>query len=448
MSVRVDSKFSKKSLIIRIPARNKYAPDRYVYPFTSTLVPFAYGLKQGFTAGVASGGADGSCGAVGIGTGEEVKYTFSGNLREEQTQVATQAIDILNRAQSLLLSTHVGFGKTVLAIYLLSRIGLKTIIISHRLNLLQQWLEALESFLVQPRVQYIRGSDPLDTEQDIFVINVVNVSKIKRDTGFIGLVIIDEVHLILSEIFSRALLAFQPQYLVGLSATPYRLDQLDQLFEFFFGGKENLIYKPLHLKHHVFWIATPFVPEISTFKDGTLNWDSILRQQAEDEQRNELIVRIVQRHPEHKFLILCRRVAQVKILEKLFCNYKIQAVYDSHQPKSNTDDHILIGTSQKLGVGFDDKSRTALILAGDVKEYFVQYQGRLFRNPNATPVIFDIVDIQYGIFKKHFNTRLKQYKESGGIIQQLDSETLCPIKPPPPKRRTQTLLKSSFFNQK
>ena len=55
-------------------------------------------------------------------------------------------------------------------------------------------------------------------------MNAINVPK-RSNTFYskIGTVIIDETHLILSEVFSKSLKSLQPRYLIGLSATPYRL---------------------------------------------------------------------------------------------------------------------------------------------------------------------------------------------------------------------------------
>jgi hypothetical protein len=41
--------------------------------------------------------------------------------------------------------------------------------------------------------------------------------------------------------------------------------------------------------------------------------------------------------------------------------------------------------------------------------------GRVFRTPDSSPVIFDIVDTHPSL-RRHFNTRKRVYKKSGGKI--------------------------------
>ena len=72
---------------------------------------------------------------------------FKGKLREEQKIVANESIKILNDKGSVLIAAFCGFGKTCLSLYLINKIKLKTLIITHRIVLMQQWLEAIRFFL-------------------------------------------------------------------------------------------------------------------------------------------------------------------------------------------------------------------------------------------------------------------------------------------------------------
>jgi superfamily II DNA or RNA helicase len=89
------------------------------------------------------------------------------------------------------------------------------------------------------------------------------------------------------------------------------------------------------------------------------------------------------------------------------------------------DARILVGTCQKVGVGFDHAKLDALLLATDVEEYFVQYLGRVFRTKDTEPIIFDFVDNNSILFK-HFNTRRKVYQEHGGTVKNFDLTIIQP----------------------
>jgi superfamily II DNA or RNA helicase len=67
-------------------------------------------------------------------------------------------------------------------------------------------------------------------------MNATNIEKMGRKFfEGIGLVICDEVHLLVAETLSRSLQYLCPRYLIGLSATPYRLDGLNILLDLYFG---------------------------------------------------------------------------------------------------------------------------------------------------------------------------------------------------------------------
>lgn len=343
------------------------------------------------------------------------KYKFVGQLRREQVSIVRMAFEILARASCLLLSTHVGFGKTILAIYALSELGLKTFIVCNRKVLLDQWYESICTFIEDARAVILSAGDKLDYDQyDIFIINAVNLPKMSDRLDKVGVLIVDEVHLLLSQKMSQYLLYFTPRYLIGLSATPYRNDGSNKLFDLFFGN--NIVFKPLLRSHIVYKVSTSFRPKMEQNARGKLNWDSILSQQAENIERNELVLKVVQQFSSLKFIILCKRVLQIQLLNDLFERAQIpvyalygNAVLDRAQLK---DKRAIVGTFSKLGVGFDDKSATALILASDVEEYFIQYLGRVFRNPEVEPIIFDFVD-DCNVLRKHFQAREQVYVSAG-----------------------------------
>ena len=62
-----------------------------------------------------------------------------------------------------------------------------------------------------------------------------------------------------------------------------------------------------------------------------------------------------------------------------------------------------------------------LILAVDVKDFFLQYLGRVFRTIDVKPIVIDIVD-DHVLLKNHFRERKQIYTESGGKITSVKHE--------------------------
>ena len=414
MSVRVHlSSFSgdeRKKIATDLVVRRKETqycrnpPALYPYTVDDTgygVFPFAYMREKGVR--------NPATGAV------RRPLEFVGTLRPEQVKVRDECIQHLNATGSSILSMYPGFGKTALAIELASRIGLPTLVVVNRIVLLNQWRDSVVRFC--PRASISTSYDRPNGAQ-IVIVNAINVEKMK-DLGRYGLFVVDECHMIVTETLSKCLLAVQPRYLLGLSATPYRPDGMDTLIDLHFG--KNKIIRKLSRKHTVYVVDTGFVPEMKIGRSGKPEWNSVIDSQSRAECRVELIRRIVDKFKSRKFLILCKRIDQAKLIEEKLASMNPTTLFGDSQTY-NKDSRILIATVQKAGVGFDDCTIDALILASDIQEYFVQYLGRCMRTPEVVPLVFDLVD-RNTILKRHFAERKRVYLESGGEIKKLSAET-------------------------
>lgn len=228
--------------------------------------------------------------------------------------------------------------------------------------------------------------------------------------------------MIMAETLSKSLQYTFPRYLIGLTATPYRPDGLDILLTLYFG--QHKIIRQLYREHTVYKVSTGFKPPIERTIQGRVNWGAILDAQANNQDRNELIIKIIQNFPTRNFLVLVKRVEQGKYLVRKLqeANESVTDLIGSNQ-EFNKEARILVGTCQKVGVGFDHSKLDALMLATDLEEYFVQYLGRVFRTKDHEPIIFDLVD-NNSILNKHFNTRRGVYQKHGGTIKEFDISSL------------------------
>jgi superfamily II DNA or RNA helicase len=386
-------------------AQNTYVQAYRIQQSSLLFLPFAYAVQQGFTPM----------------THRPLTrpFRFTGTLREEQKVVRNEVLEILNRQHSAILSTHVGFGKSILAVYFAYKIQLKTLIIVNRLVLMQQWEGVLQQFIDNPKVQVIKPNKLIDWDNDFFIVNAINLPKL----GYmpeIGLVLVDEVHLIVSKVLSTSFQYVTPQYLIGLSATPYRNDGMDILLDLYFG--QARVDRQLQRVHHVYRVDTKFTPTVEKQANGKVDWNHILNQQANDSARNDLVVEIIQSNTLN-FLVLCKRVDQIKLLESKLKEKGIEpeCLYGDKQPSgtppTNNQKMVMIGTIQKVGTGYDNPYLNAMIVASDLEAYFIQYLGRIFRKQDTIPVVFDLVD-DNSILKKHYKTREKAYLKHGGIVKK------------------------------
>ena len=341
---------------------------------------------------------------------------FVGTLRPMQVKVKKESMKLLNKQGSCILSLYTGGGKTFTAIYLACKIRLKTLIIINRIILIKQWKDTLERATPLSEVQVVYSKTKINENADFYIINAINMAKKGREFfKDVGCIIVDEVHLLATKVLSQSFFYVYPRYLIGLSATPTRPDGMDKLLHAFFGDK--IVYRKLQREHYVYKIKTELKPEYKLAKNGKIDWNSMLNWQATNEERNDIILKIIRKFKDRNFLVLCKRVAHVKYLvEKLEeLDEDVTSLVGSKK-FFNTESRILVGTVQKCGVGFDHPKLNTLIIASDLLEYYIQYLGRVFRTEEVIPIIFDIVD-EHGVLKKHYYVRRKVYKDHGGIIK-------------------------------
>ena len=389
-------------------------PPRYFYPHSmegnSVLLPFAYAYRELKLK------------RPSREQFSEMKVKFEGTLREEQVEIKKEAMECLNKKGSVVISCYTGFGKSITAVSLACSIGFKTLIIVNKLVLMKQWEESVKLFCPAARFQKLTAQSTME-DVDFYIMNAQNVEKMGR-TFFknIGLVVVDEAHLIMAETLSHSLQYISPRYMIGLTATPYRPDGLDVLLELYFG--KHKIIRELNRKHLVYKVETGFVPKVEMAANGRLNWGVVLDSQAKDLERNELIIRIVKNYPNRNFLILTKRVDQGNFLEK---RLREEGQYVTSMIGSNQvydkNARVLVGTTSKLGTGFDHPKLDTLILAADLQEYFIQYLGRIMRTKEGEPLVFDLLD-DHPILKRHYMTRNAVYKKHGGTVRRFDIASL------------------------
>jgi superfamily II DNA or RNA helicase len=396
---------------LELKIENKFAGEpRYVYPFEivddNIVLPFAYAAQK-----VKLKRPDRD-------SFPKMAVKFDGVIREEQTSIIRESQSILSSTGSVMISCYTGCGKTCCSIKLACTVGFKTLVVVNKLVLMKQWKESIMKFCPKANVQILTTKSK-KTEADFYIMNAQNIEKM--GTSFfadIGLVIVDEAHLIMAETLSKSLQYVFPRYLIGLTATPYRPDGLNILLELYF-GKQKVI-RELHREHKVYKVTTEFKPTVEYAVNGRVNWGTILDSQAQDVGRNDIILKIIRHFKDRNFLVLVKRIAQGEYLQQklLELGEDVTSLLGSNQEFEVTS-RILIGTTSKVGTGFDHPKLDTLLLATDVEEYFIQFLGRVFRTKDSVPFIFDLVD-NYSILNKHWNTRRKVYQDHGGTIHNLN----------------------------
>jgi superfamily II DNA or RNA helicase len=343
-----------KDLTIRLEA-SKYAFNQlptFMYPYhtdaDNVYIPFSYAVEHGFERRA-------------LTDFSVSKIKFKGHLRPEQKKVKSEVIGHLNEHGCSLISAYCGFGKTVLGTYLACKISVKRLIITHRIVLINQWKKAFNTFVPHAGVQIITPkTTSLRKDCDVFIMNAINVPKMSIEFfDDIGMVIVDEVHRIVSGTLSKSFLKVRPRYMIALSATPYRKDGFDALINMYFGTWN--IFSPLNRKHLVYKVQTSFKPEDVPAKNGRTDWSKLINSQSANQQRNEMIIRIAMSFPDRVFLIVCKRVEQARyIFDRLQEENEAVASLIGSEQEFIPGSRILVGSIQKIAEGFDHRSKSVV----------------------------------------------------------------------------------------
>ncbi|MCH9716929.1 MAG: DEAD/DEAH box helicase [Gammaproteobacteria bacterium] len=154
---------------------------------------------------------------------------FQGTLCDTtppQVTAVTAVLNMLNKEGGATLILPCGFGKTVCALYLLATLGRRTLIVVNSTALLEQWIERIEQFISHATIGIIQ-QDQVEVDCDIVIGMLQSISGREYDPSIFdlfGTVIVDEAHHIAAPVYSKAMAKFTSRNIIGLTATPDRLD--------------------------------------------------------------------------------------------------------------------------------------------------------------------------------------------------------------------------------
>lgn len=158
-----------------------------------------------------------------------LELTFAAQLRDEQQH----AVDALLAFDTGVLVAPPGAGKTVMACAMIAERATPTAILVNRAELIAQWRERLQQFLGLTEKQIGQlGAGRRKRRGVVDLIMMQSVSHRNADPSILeeyGQIIIDECHAVAAPATEAALRNVSVRYWAGMTATPYRADQMNGL---------------------------------------------------------------------------------------------------------------------------------------------------------------------------------------------------------------------------
>ncbi len=323
-----------------------------------------------------------------------------------------------------------GSGKTVIGLELISQKRQPALIIVHRKQLFDQWIDRIQSFLKIPKKDIGQiGNQKFKIGKEITVAMIQSLSRndeIEKISNSFGTIIVDECHHIPAKSFREAIVNFNSFYLYGLTATPKRKNNDEKLIYVYIG---NILYNvdqidQIRQKQTKIEINIKETNLYAPFDYKIDKYETISRIQIYDTNRNSLILDDIEENADRfkTFLILTERKAHVDILN-LYLKDKYETITihgeDSESSRKSKIEQlkqghfkIVISTGQYFDEGIDLNNLECLIIAYPFafEGKLIQYIGRIPHSGNP-PVIFDYRDSKIDYFEKMFKQRNRYYKK-------------------------------------
>jgi superfamily II DNA or RNA helicase len=357
---------------------------------------------------------------------DSVDFQFNAQLREHQ-QIAIETV--ANKDFGVIVAPP-GSGKTIVGLKIISDRSQPTLIIVHRKQLVEQWIERIETFLGIPKHEIGKtGQGKSKVGKKITIATIQSLSKelIKPESeGFtksFGTIIVDECHHIPAKTYRDTIAKLPTYYLYGLTATPFRKYN-DGKIIFFHLGEIIVEIKPAEITSYKQAKIIIRNTELDIpFNSKTDQFETLSKVLVHDSTRNKLILEDIFAELKlgKKVVIITERKEHIDALNQyLKQSYETLTLCGDDSENSRNQKwkilkegnyQVLITTGQYFGEGSDLQNANSLFLVYPFafEGKLIQYIGRVQRS-ELTPTIYDYRDIRIDYLNKLFLKRNTYYR--------------------------------------
>lgn len=373
--------------------------------------------------------------------GRPLSVTFQGQLRPEQKAAASA---LLTHDTGVLAATT-AFGKTVIGAWLIAERRVSTLVLVHRRQLLDQWVERLAMFLglSADAIGRIGGGRRRPSGLiDVAVIqSLVRKGVVDDSVADYGQLIVDECHHLSARSFEEVVRQAKARFVVGLSATVTRKDGHQPIIFMQCGpirhrvdARAQAAARPF--EHRVLVRPTAFQSLKPPETDKRMEFQALYKALTEDDARTRLICEDVldavragrsplilterNEHLERLAQALTPHVRHVIVLRAGMGKKQRTAVSAHLSEVAREEARILIATGKYVGEGFDDPRLDTLFLTLPVswRGTIAQYAGRLHRlhDEKREVQIYDYADLNVPMLARMFDRRCRGYEAIGYTV--------------------------------
>ncbi|MCT7518602.1 DEAD/DEAH box helicase [Aliarcobacter cryaerophilus] len=331
-------------------------------------------------------------------------------LRAEQED----AIKEILKYDSSICVAPPGFGKTLIGAKIFEQRAVKTLIIVNKNMLLDQWISRFVDYFGYKKSDIgFLGKSQNRLNGNIDIATMQSLNNIPELVENYTQVIVDECHHIPALTFEQIVKNFKGKYILGLSATPNRKDELDPILYQQLGNISYEYKKPKTNTNRLLVIKTEFTSSAD-------NYATIINELVSNEDRNRQIVKTIKENIDRKILLLSDRIEHLNLLENILKEEKIDfvSVHGSQNKKEQVENmqkvktsSLILATSSFFGEGIDFPHLNTIIFATPISFYgrLIQYLGRIGRG-NQECLAIDFLDSKNAMLNSTYKKRLEGYK--------------------------------------
>ena len=331
-------------------------------------------------------------------------------LRAEQED----AIKEILKYDSYICVAPPGFGKTLIGAKIFEQRAVKTLIIVNKNMLLDQWISRFVDYFGYKKSDIgFLGKSQNRLNGNIDIATMQSLNNIPELVENYTQVIVDECHHIPALTFEQIVKNFKGKYILGLSATPNRKDELDPILYQQLGNISYEYKKPKTHTNRLLVIKTEFISSAD-------NYAAIINELVSNEDRNRQIVKTIKENIDRKILLLSDRIEHLNLLENILKEEKIDfvSVHGSQNKKEQVENmqkvktsSLILATSSFFGEGIDFPHLNTIIFATPISFYgrLIQYLGRIGRG-NQECLAIDFLDSKNAMLNSTYKKRLEGYK--------------------------------------
>lgn len=371
--------------------------------------------------------------------GTPLDVEFRGELRDGQREAA----EAMLAHDTGVLAATTAFGKTVLAAWLIARRGVSTLVLVHRKQLMEQWVERLAQFLGVEESAIGRlggGRRKMNGSLDVALIqSLVRKGTVDdRVTGY-GHLVVDECHHLSAQSFELVARRAKAKFVTGLSATVARKDGHHPIIFMQCGAVRHRVDAKAQAEarpfgHRVFVRPTGFRAVNEPGNDARAEFRQLCDALVRNDARNAMLCADVAaclgegRRP----LVLTERTEHLDLLASALeaggmSVIRLQGGMAKKLLRTALDglagdraNSVLLATGRFVGEGFDDPQLDTLFLAMPVswRGTIAQYVGRLHRlHAGKTEArVYDYADLNVPMLSRMFDRRCEGYEAVGYSI--------------------------------